>query len=276
MKPLFGIFLPVIFHRQSVLTALLAVMLLGALGFAPPLQAQSDEQVSPERLAYEMRRRAKLHTELAALYFQEGNLAVASEELRIALAADAAYPAAYNMRGLVNFYLREYEAAEADLKKALDFDPTDPEISNNYGWFLCQRGRAAESIPHFLRALKQPLYSTPERAYQNAGQCSLKAGEVTAAEDFLIKAQRLFREPNAQVTLGLAEVRYRRGQTREARQLMSDAVRQGDVGAAGLALAARIERAYGDRAAEASYLSQLKKRYPESRELQELMKELVE
>ena len=47
------------------------------------------------------RTRAKLHTELGSLYFQDGNMAVALDELRIAIEADSDYASAYNVRGLV-------------------------------------------------------------------------------------------------------------------------------------------------------------------------------
>ena len=54
------------------------------------------------------RNRAKIHTELGALYFQDGNMAVAIDELRIALDADSSYYPAYSVRGLVHAYLKEY------------------------------------------------------------------------------------------------------------------------------------------------------------------------
>ena len=58
------------------------------------------------------RERARVHTELAAAYYERGNMGVALEELRIALAADASYAPAYNILGLVHMDLKEYPQAQ--------------------------------------------------------------------------------------------------------------------------------------------------------------------
>ena len=135
-------------------------------------QAQYDfnpSQTSKSQGASDQRTRAKIHTELAALYFQAGNPAVALEELRIALSADSSYYQALGIRGLVHASLREYAKADDDFRRALDMAPNDPEVNNNYGWYLCDTGKERQSIAYFLNALKHPLYETPDRAYTNAG-----------------------------------------------------------------------------------------------------------
>src|SRR6185503_6768224 len=47
------------------------------------------------------RNRARVHTELASVYYERGNYAVALDELRMATTADSSYPQAYSMYGLV-------------------------------------------------------------------------------------------------------------------------------------------------------------------------------
>lgn len=215
--------------------------------------------------------RAKLHTELGSLYFQDGNMAVALDELKIAIAISPDYAPAYNVRGLVRLYLREMTPAEEDFKQALRLAENDPEINNNYGWFLCQTAREKDSIPYFLRAIKNPLYQTPGRAYLNAGRCSQKAGDIDAAEDFFQKALR-FSPDNPQVLLQLASINYRRGNLEQAKKQLSDVVRKTEPNAELLWLALRIERRLGDRVAEAGYNSQLRRKFPGSPEYQELLK----
>jgi len=131
---------------------------------------------------------AKVHTELAALYYERGQLGIALGEVEQALKADRDYAPAYNVRGLIHMTLREYQEADEDFRHGLSLDSADSEMHNNYGWFLCQRGREKESIPHFMSALKNPLYSTPERAYLNAGLCSRKIGNDSDADEFLQRA----------------------------------------------------------------------------------------
>jgi type IV pilus assembly protein PilF len=130
------------------------------------------------------RTRAKLHTELGSLYLQSQNLSVALEELTMAIVIDPDYAPAYGARGLVLFHIREMALADRDFQQALNLDPNDPELNNNYGWFLCQVGREKEAIPHLQRAMKNALYETPERAYLNASACYVKLGDLDAAEGF--------------------------------------------------------------------------------------------
>ena len=49
--------------------------------------------------------------------------------------------------------------------------------------FLCQRKRGKEGIRYLLDAIKNPLYTTPDIAYKNAGFVRAM-GDMKAAEDF--------------------------------------------------------------------------------------------
>lgn len=217
--------------------------------------------------------RAKIHTELGAAYFQGGNMSVALEELRIALNADSAYYPAYSVRGLVYAALKENAKAEEDFQRALSLAPNDPEVNNNYGWFLCDIGKERQSISYFLNALKNPLYETPERAYTNAGSCALKAGDTEGAQNYLLKAIQFSRDGAVVARLQLAKLFYKRGILEESRIYLADAMKQMEPPSAeALWLGMRLERKMGNRVAEGSYASQLRSRYPTSPEYQEFLK----
>lgn len=258
----------------SMLLSTCSLALLLALTVSPA-SAQTATQAASEVQASggvgDPHTRAKLHTELGALYFQDGNMAVALDELKTAIAIAPSYAPAYNVRGLVRLYLREMELAEDDFKQALRLAENDPEVNNNYGWFLCQTNREKDSIAYFLRAIKNPLYQTPGRAYLNAGRCSQKVGELDAADDFLQKALR-FLPDNPQALMQLAAINYQRGNYELARKHLSDIVRKVEPSAETLWLALRIERRLGDRSAEASYGNQLRRKFSGSPEYQELLK----
>lgn len=260
-------------YRMFAVVCLNCALLLAAP--VSPVFAQSAVQatsgVASSGPVGDPRNRAKLHTELGALYFQDGNLAIALDELKIAIEADSGYAPAYNVRGLVHMYLRETDLAEADFKQALRLAENDPEINNNYGWFLCQVAREKESVGYFLRAIKNPLYQTPERAYLNAGVCSQKAGDSAAAEDFFQKTLR-FSPDNSQALFHLAGINYKRGNLEVAKRQLSDVVRNTEPNAELLWLALRIERRLGDRSAEAGYAVQLRRKFSGSPEYQELQK----
>lgn len=219
------------------------------------------------------RNRAKTHTELGSLYFQAGNAAVALDELRIALDLDSSYFPAYSVRGLVHASLKEYAKADEDFRRALDIAPNDPEVNNNYGWYLCETGKERQSIAYFLNALKSPLYETPDRAYTNAGTCALRANDLDGAQNYLLKALQLSRDGAPTTRLQLAKLFFRRGNLNEARVYLNDALKMMEPPTAeALWIGLRLERKQGNRTAESGFASQLRGRYPTSPEYQEFLK----
>ncbi|HCI52526.1 MAG TPA: type IV pilus biogenesis/stability protein PilW [Gallionella sp.] len=239
--------------------ALVLVLLLTGCGGAAVKQ-QSNERAQSS---------AKIHTELAGMYFERTQMGIALSEIDLALRADQNYAPAYNVRGLIHMSLREDAEAEADFVQSLRLDKTDSEAHNNYGWFLCQRGRESESITHFMAAVKNPLYTTPERAYLNAGLCFQKAGKTQDAEEFLQRALRLQPELT-QALLAMAELKFSAGEYSAASKYFAG-LKKENLTAAQLLLAVRIERRTGNVNAEASYAMHLRQRYPDSRETQLLM-----
>ena len=218
-----------------------------------------------------MRSIAKVHTELAGMYYERAKMGIALDEIDIALRADSNYAPAYYMRGLIRMDLHEDKEAESDFQRSLLLDKTDPKAHYNYGWFLCQRGKEKESIPHFMAALKDPLYGTPELAYLNAGLCSKKAGNSKDAEGFLQRALQV-RPGLPQALLAMAELSFANGDYAAAKKYFAKFSEKPDsLTAEQLWLAVRIERKAGDRNAEASYATQLRKRFPDARETQLLM-----
>jgi type IV pilus assembly protein PilF len=161
--------------------------------------------------------------------------------------------------------LGEQRLAEDSFQQALRLAPGDPEISNNYGWFLCQTGREQQAIGYFMAAAKNPLYTTPTKPYTNAGICAYRVKNDKAAQEFLSTALRLAPENN-QARLGLAEVAYRQGRYNEAKQWTSDIEKTMEPTADVIWMALRIERKLGNREAEARYAAQLRRRFPGSPE----------
>lgn len=215
------------------------------------------------------RNRARIHTELATLYYTRGNMSVALEELRTAVEADPSYATAHGVRGLVYMEMRENALAQKSFETALGYAPGDPDINHNYGWFLCQIGRETEAKPYFRRALDNPLYATPARTYAAAGICALRTGDLTAAEDNLQRALRL--EPTLPVALvNFAQLRFRQGRYDEARRILAQHAAVAEPSAESLWLALRVERHLGQRAAEQSYAIQLRRRFPGSPEFEAL------
>lgn len=219
----------------------------------------------------EPRNRARLHTELAGLYYSRGNMAVALEELRIAKRVDPSYAPTYSMFGLVYMELREKGLAEENFQHALKLSPNDSDINHNYAWYLCQSGREEESVHFFLRAIQNPLYRKPWRSYSAAGSCLLRINKVQDAETMVQHALKINpRDPRA--NLLMATIRYRQGAYEEAQRWLRRFGAVSPASAASLWLGVRVERKLGQQLNEASLASQLRRRFPGSPEYQKLQR----
>jgi len=217
------------------------------------------------------RNRARLHTELAALYYSRRNMGVALDELRTAAAADPSYAPTYGMFGLVYMELRERPLAEENFQRALNLSPNDPDINHNYGWYLCQTGREDGSVQYFLRAIRNPLYQKPWRSYSAAGLCLLRIDKIADAEGLFERALKL--NPNdARAILQMGAIRYREGAYDKAQEWVRRFGKVRLPTAESLWLSVRIERKLGQRLNEASLASQLRRRFPGSPEYQKLQR----
>jgi type IV pilus assembly protein PilF len=215
------------------------------------------------------RTRARIHTELAASYYELGNMPVALEEVREALRADANYGPAHNVAGLVYGRLKEDRLAEESFQRALRISPTDYNTHNNYGLYLCDRKREREAIEHFMAAVRNPLYPFPDRSFVNAGACARRSGDLAGAEGYL--QQALQTRPNQpQALFQMADLSFMRGDLLGARSYLNRLTQVSQVGAEVLWLGVRVERGLGDRNGEASYALQLRNRFPNSAEARAL------
>ncbi|MGQ0579956.1 MAG: type IV pilus biogenesis/stability protein PilW [Betaproteobacteria bacterium] len=240
---------------------LATIVLVAVLaGCATPGQKSAADD--PTRAA--MRERARIHTELGALYAGAGQMKTAVDEFKEALAADPDYGPAHNQLGLVYMSLGEDRLAQASFERALRIDPNDSAANNNYGMFLCRRKREKEAFKYFREELKNPLYTTPENAYANAGVCARIQGDDVKAEELLRKALAL--QPNhPQALYQLAEIQFIRGDRLGALNLLDrhlQVVSSPSVEA--LWLGARIADGLGKRNEVASYGMQLNNRYPDA------------
>jgi type IV pilus assembly protein PilF len=264
---------------MRTLCALLAATVVGACaGTAADTARNGDDPVPDPRrdpsIISEVgsaRDRARAHTNLAAAYYEAGNMGVALEEIRVALNADPGFAPAHSVQGLLHMEMREVSMADASFQRALQISPNDPDSNHNYGWFLCQTGREEQGVRYFLSAVRNPLYATPEKSYTQAGICALRAKDEREGIENLERALRL--QPNYPAAmLPLAQARYRRGDIGIAKTLVGQLNRLAEPGAEALWLALRIERKLGDKGAESGYAEQLRRRFPGSPEYQSLQK----
>ena len=228
--------------------------------------ASAEQAMSRQDPLSDARKRAKVHADLGRAYLMDGRFDVALKEAGIALESDSSYAPAHNLKGLVYMAMRQNDQAEKNFREALNHASSDPEINNDYGWFLCQTGKARESLAHFRQAFNNPMYQSPGKALTNAGLCAVVIKDDRQAEDALFRAWRIDRS-NTTALYWLADIAYRDNRLTDARQRMKDLhalIAEPTAETAWLAL--RIERKLGDRENEARYMGVLRRKYRESAE----------
>lgn len=216
-----------------------------------------------------VRDRAKAHTDLGAAYLSKNKLEIALDEFSQAAQIMPSYALAYTGLALVRSALGQDEEAEYNFKKSIQLDPSISENYNNYGTFLCSRKRYDESIVQFMEAVKNPLYTTPNVAYSNAGICSARKNDIKVAEVYLNKALQI--QPlTHDAAHRLAEIQFARDDVVLAKKTLQNAI-VASPNSEVLWLGVRIARVLGDKDNEASYSLALRRRFPNSKETQLLL-----
>ena len=211
-------------------------------------------------------KRARTRMELAAAYFGRGQMTTALDQVKLALAADPLYGDAFNLRGLIYTNLGEPQLAEESFKRALQLNARDADAMHNYGWFLCQQKRYPESMALFGQALATVQYRGEARTLLTRGVCQAFAGQLPESEASLTRAYEL--DPgNPFIVTNLSEVLYQRGEFERARFYIRRVNAMPEVSSAQtLWLAARIENRLGNRQGANDFGTQLRNRFPDSRE----------
>lgn len=250
---------------QNLLTSVVVAVTMLFAGCATKQSggAQAELQTSSDQT--DSQKRARIRLQLAIGYFEQRQMSVALDEVKQALQADPDFADAYSVRALVYMEMGETRLADENFQRAIKLAPNNPDMTNNYGWFLCQNGRERDSIAYFETTLSNKSYQTPWKALNNAGVCSLKLKDIVAAERFFAKAFQ-FDPSNLSTSQNLAKIYYDRGDYERARFYIGRVVKADLLNADVLWLAIKVERKLGDRAAEASLTTQLQRRHPNSPE----------
>lgn len=248
----------------SVVLGVLVSVVAGCASGASPAAPGSDLLTeSDETLA---RKRARIRLELAVGYYNNGQTTIALDELKQSIAADPTLLEAHNLRGLIYMRLNDASLAEESFRKALQINPQASSVQHNLGWMLCQQGRMVESNRQFLAAIAEPSYVDKAKSWMTMGVCQAKAGQAAEAEASLQRAYEL--DASSPVTgYNLALVLFQRAEYVRS-QFYIRRINNGDLAnAESLWLGIKVEQRLGNRDAVAQLGAQLRKRFPQSKEL---------
>lgn len=207
---------------------------------------------------------ARVNTQLGISYAQRGQFPTALDKLQRALKADDDQSNTHAAIAYVYQTMGDMELAEKHYRRALKLDKAEPALNNNFGVFLCERGRGPEAETYFLTAATNPQYATPEAAWSNAGRC-LKDHDLARAETYLREALKI--NPDAREALAqMAIVSFRKGEYMRVRAFLQRYNLAQAPTPELLALAALTEDELDDADAAAAYRQRLKREFPESDE----------
>lgn len=214
-----------------------------------------------QNAAGDSRRAAETNTALGRQYMERGDYEIALDKLKRAVAHDKTYAPAHTMLAILYETIGETKLAGEEYRKALQYDPKDGDVNNNYGAYLCGVGQWREAERYFLAAVDDPFYQTPEVALANAGSCALSAGDLDKAESFLRQSLG-YDDKLGAALLPMAEVSYRKDSYLRARAFLQRYEAVGPMTEDSLTLGYNIETRLGDQAAAERYRRQLLERYP--------------
>lgn len=229
-----------------------------AAGSGADLVTASDEPPA--------RKRARIRLELAVGYFEQGQTTVALDELKQSLITDPSYAEAYSLRGLIYLRLNDMRLAEESFRRAIALNPQDANVLHNYGWMLCQQARYSESSQAFTQAIANPTYGGRAKTWMTQGLCQVRAGQPAEAEFSLGRSYELD-AGNPVTGYNLAVLLFQRNQLERAQFYVRRLNNSELANVESLWLGIKVERRLNNQEAVDQLAGQLKKRYPQSREL---------
>ena len=230
---------------------------LSASGGDAEMVTESDEP--------DARKRARIRLELALGYFENGQTAIALDELKQSMAADSNYAEAYSLRGLIYMRLNDFRLSEESFKRALTLNPRDSNIMHNLGWLYCQQTRYAQAQQLFSQALANPQYGERAKTWRAQGLCQVRAGQLAEGEQSLFKSYE-FDAGNPITAYNLAILLFQRGDFARAQFYVRRLNNSELANAESLWLGVKVERRMENRDAMMQLAAQLIKRFPKSRE----------
>ena len=245
--------------KQGLMSILMLLVLLGlsACGSSPN---RDDPNGSTPAATY---------VQLGMHYFREGEYKAALIKLRRALEIDPKSADAHGAIAILYEQMGNLDLAGEHYQQAVQANPNNPGLHNNYGTFLCKANRLEEAESHFLTAIKDPLYDTPEIAYTNAGICLRQKNDLAGAEKHFRSAlQANARFPDA--LSQMVRLSYEQRNYLSARAFLQRYQIERELDASLLWLAILIEQALGDSRSMESYMLSLRTQHPDSAEARQL------
>lgn len=242
---------------QHALGGLALVMTLAACGSTPDIKSDVNNL-------------AETNFKLGIGYLQQGRSDLALGKLQRAIELDPKFAQAHSAIAVLYDQAGQADLALQHAERAVSLDPQDPAASLNYGTFLCKQGQLDKADAQFRAVLRNPLYATPEAAYENAGVCAMRVPDPAKAEQYFRSALQL--NPKLPITLyQMAVLHYQTERYLPARAYLQRYAEVSQHTPQSLWLGIRVERQLGDRNTASGYALRLRSDFQDSEEARLLL-----
>lgn len=259
--------------QKNKLHTLLQLLMVSIASLVLLTGCVSDGKNKPNRQVDKVKA-LELHIKLAQGYIDRGNRESARHHLRKATEIDRHSVDATET--LARLYQLEGEPAlaEESFKKAIRGKKNFTLAHNNYGVFLFSAKRYEEALEQFELAADDLDYTGRASTLVNVGRTALLLGKRERAKAALEHAAVLDRGM-ADAQIELADINFQNQEYAAAKQHLDRYQALGQVTSRSLLLGIRLERVFGNKDKEASYLLLLKNRFPYSKEYLEYKQTMI-
>ncbi|MGC7561018.1 type IV pilus biogenesis/stability protein PilW [Pasteurella sp. PK-2025] len=126
----------------------------------------------PQRSEFDAKQAAKARVELGLGYLAQQDFVRAKQNFDKALSYSSDFYLVHS--ALAYFYQTQgqIEQASKAYDTAIKLDPSQGDVLNNYGAFLCSQGAFEQAYLHFEQALKSQHYYQYADTYENMALCA--------------------------------------------------------------------------------------------------------
>lgn len=214
---------------------------------------------------------SEIKTQIAVEYIKIGNVDSAKNALDEALKknpnnalANMTMGVTYQLVGTPSSLLK----ADDFFKKAIDLEPKNPQIRNNYGQYLFVMERYEDAIEQFSNAADSIGYISRDSSLNNLGQSYLKLSNYEEARQHFLRALQI-NQRHAEALFGLAETYYQTKNFDDATEVFQDYIEligKERLDSKGLWLGIRIDHINNDMISMREMAEELANKYPKSLE----------
>ncbi|HXH54665.1 MAG TPA: type IV pilus biogenesis/stability protein PilW [Gammaproteobacteria bacterium] len=235
-------------------------------------QARASKSLpnDPTMGAPDYHRAALINVELGLGYLAQGQVARAKTKLTHAVKLAPKISETHSAMAYFLEMIGELKDAEREHKKAVGLSGQGA-VYNNYGAFLCRRGRLKEADQAFHSAIEDKEYARTAEVYENAGLCALKWPDDSKATEYLTTAVR--QDPNrSSAFLELAALSLKQEKFGEAKEWLNRYQAVAEQNARSLWLGIAVSKGLKDENGATSQAIMLKNLFEDSPEYQLYLK----